>query len=445
MNVLLIALDTVRADHLSCYGYRYETSPNLDRLAGEGVLFERMYTPGIPTQPSYTTIFTGQYSITHGIVTHGGTKEINPKSPWLPSILQRHGYTTCAVSNLWRMKSWFARGFEFYIDPSHRSKYLHTVDAETINSRAIPWLEAHHKEKFFMFVHYWDAHTPYLPPPELRRKFYDGDPFDPSNESLKPLWRQPFGEWWRESWFSQLKEDDREVTDADYIRALYDAEIYYADMAVGKLLETLEKCGVADDTMVIVTSDHGELLGEHDVFFDHHGLYEGNIHTPLIFRWRAGGVTGGRRVPHFVQHVDLAPTILDAAGIPIPDSMEGKSLLPYLRGESDEPIYSRIITQECTWQAKWAIRTDEYKLIAAREPDLHNMPMRELYHLKTDPEELNNIYLERWEVAEKLEAELEGWIKRMMEKNGLSQDPLVEQGITLGRRWHRWVEEKRYW
>jgi len=445
MNVLLVALDTVRADHLSCYGYRYRTTPNIDELAEEGVLCERMYAPGIPTQPSYTTIFTGQYSITHGIVTHGGVAELSKDAPWFPRILQQHGYTTCAVSNLWRMKGWFSRGFEFYVDPSHRVPYLHSVDAETINSRAIPWLREHAREKFFLFVHYWDAHTPYLPPEELRRKFYEGDPFDPKNESLKPLWRQPFGDWWRKGWFKELSEGGREVTDRDYIRALYDAEIFYADRAVRELLEVLEEAGVADDTLVIITSDHGELLGEHDIFFDHHGLYEGNIHTPLVVRWPAGGISGGRRVPHFVQHVDIAPTILEAAGLPVPEEMEGKSLLGLLRGETDEPLYDAIFTQECTWQAKWAVRTEEYKFILSRGEDLHNMPPRELYHLPSDPDEEHNRYLEQWEVAEGLEGELEGWIRTMLEKAGRSQDPLVEQGVTLGKSWHRWVEERRYW
>ncbi|HIC88341.1 MAG TPA: DUF4976 domain-containing protein [Anaerolineae bacterium] len=443
MNVLLIYIDTLRADHLSCYGYHRETSPGLDALAAEGVLFERLYCPAIPTQPSYTTLYTGQHSITHSIVTHGGTAWPNEHSPWLTEILQQHGYTTCAVDNLYSMKPWFVRGYEFYIDPSLRHPYRQAYPCEGFNQRAIPWLKQHADEPFFLFVHYWDPHTPYLPPEQYRGLYYQGDPTDPRHTSLAPLWHQPFGEWWQRDWFPQFGFD-RPLTDAEFLVAMYDAEIRYVDDAMAALLEALEATGVAEETLVIVTSDHGEEMYEHEVFFDHHGLYEGNIHAPLIVHW-PGKAQPGRRIPHLVQSVDLAPTVLDALGIEVPDTMEGHSLVPYLTGERNEPIYDRLITQECTWQAAWAIRTDEYKLILYREPGLHGEPMRELYDLRADPGERQNLAGQLPDVEAKLEAELEGWIQRMMAKNNLDQDPLVAQGITLGKEWKDWVKEKGYW
>ena len=133
MNVVLVALDTVRADHLGCYGYRFPTSPTLDAFAETAVRFETCRAPGIPTTPSYTTTFTGQYPITHGIVTHGGGRDIDGQRPWLPEILLKAGYTTCAVDNLFRMKSWFGRGYEFLIDPSLRIGSTHGVDSCSIN------------------------------------------------------------------------------------------------------------------------------------------------------------------------------------------------------------------------------------------------------------------------------------------------------------------------
>ena len=172
MNILLVALDTVRADHLGCYGYGRATSPTLDRLAGEGARFERFYAPAIPTMPSYTTTFTGQFSITHGIVAHGQEKPLDPARPWLPTLLMTAGYTTCAVDNLGTaMRPWFARGYEFYIDPTMRSGKTHSAPCEDINARALPWLRAHANERFFLFIHYWDAHTPYLPPERYRGLF----------------------------------------------------------------------------------------------------------------------------------------------------------------------------------------------------------------------------------------------------------------------------------
>ena len=443
MNILLIAIDTLRADHLGCYGYHRDTSPNLDAFAAQSVLFEKLYTPVVPTQPSYTTTYTGQYPITHGIVSHGGRTSLADDAPFLPELLQKDGYTTCAVDSMRAMKPWFARGYEFYIDPSSRMAHRHAATCEDVNARAIPWLQQHAREQFFLFIHYWDPHTPYLPPPRYRTLFYDGDPTDPAHDTLAPITKQPFGEWWLKSWFSEFPQPLR---DAEFIVAMYDGEVRYVDDGVAQLLDALEHTGVADDTLVVVFSDHGENMYHHDVFFDHHGLYEGAIHCPLIVRW-PGRVTPGRRVPHLVQHIDLSPTILSACGAHMPEAMEGRTLLPLLSGESDEPPYDRLVTMECSWQAKWALRTDEYKLILSREQgrDLHGKPPRELYHLPSDPGELRNLADERPDTVAALEAELEEWIARMMAKNGLSEDPLIAQGVTLGKRWRDWVQEKGYW
>ncbi|UCH35527.1 MAG: sulfatase [Armatimonadota bacterium] len=443
MNVLLLDIDTLRADHLGCYGYARKTSPNLDALAAQGALCEKLYAPAVPTQPSHTTMYTGQYPITHGIVSHGGAASLADDAPFLPELLQKAGYTTCAVDTMRAMKPWFARGYEFYVDPSAGLEHRHAATCERVNARAIPWLRQHADERFFLYVHYWEPHTPYLPPARYRGLFYDGDPTDPKHDTLAAIYRQPFGEWWLESWFSQFPQPLR---DAEYIVAMYDGEIRYADDGVGELLAALDDTADADDTLVLVFSDHGENMYHHDVFFDHHGLYEGVIHCPLVVRW-PGRVAAGTRVPHLVQHTDLAPTLLDAAGVEIPQAIEGRSLVPLITAESHAPLHDRLITQECTWQAKWALRTDEYKLILSREQgrDLHDKPPRELYHLAADPGELTNLAERQPDVVAAMESELEQWIARMMEKNGLEQDPLIAQGITLGKRWRSWVKEKGYW
>jgi len=159
---------------------------------------------------------------------------------------------------------------------------------------------------------------------------------------------------------------------------------------------------------------------------------------------RAPGSARGR-VPHLVQHVDIAPTVLELAGLPTPAAMEGRSLVPYLSGESDGPIYDCLYTEECTWQAGWGIRTDGHKLIMARGPSLHQMPEVELYDLAADPDELHNIAPEHPETVRELGGRLEGWVADMMAKNGLDEDPLVAQGVTLGKKWHDWRKEKGYW
>jgi arylsulfatase A-like enzyme len=461
MNIVAIAIDTLSARHMSCYGYPRETTPFIDALAERSVLFESCYCPVIPTQPSFTTFYTGQYPITHGILSHGGTRTLSENAPWFVRMLRNAGYTTCAVDVLNRWKEWFARGYEFYIDPRPEGGVWATgqmIDWTTFNHRAIPWLRSHADEKFFLFVHYWDPHTPYLPPEEYRELFYKGDPTDPKHHTLDALKRNPFGKAWQD-WFDKLQPG---ITDAEYIVAMYDAAIRYVDDGVKQLLGTLDELGIADDTMVVLFSDHGEMMYRHGIYFDHHGLYDPDIHVPLLIHL-PGANTGGTRIPHLVQHIDLAPTILDAAGIEIPPeievawlskigtvptperAMEGTSLVPYITGQRQDPIYPFLVTAECTRMKKWALRTAEHKLILSREQDYLGTPLRELYDLKRDPDELNNVYSERGDVAERMERTLENWIAEMSAKNGWTGDPLRTTDLSLGTDWVNWVKEHGYW
>jgi arylsulfatase len=438
LNILLIALDSLRADHLGCYGYRRDTSPNLDALARQGAVCTGMFAPAVPTQPSFTTIYTGQYSLTHRIISHGGDETINPASPFFTEGLQRAGLTSCAVDNLYSLRNWFARGYEFYIDPSQRQKLGMAITCEGINRRAIPWLKAHAGTPFFLMGHYWDTHTPYRPPARLRKRYYDGDPTRPEFTSLERMRTAPLGDIWTEQWLTPLSKKlwaGREIRDAEYIVALYDACIRYVDEAVGALLSALESSRAADDTLVVVTADHGEMMYRHGIFFDHHGLYNPNIRVPFIVRWPQR-IPAGQRIDNMMELVDLAPTLLEAAGATAPPEMEGRSRLGLLTGMGDPgPPTGRIVSEECTWQAKWCLLRDRRKVIVAREPDLYGGPMREFYDLAEDSEELHNVADERPAEADELQAELEEWIARMLEKNGLDHDPLTTHGTTLGKRW----------
>jgi arylsulfatase A-like enzyme len=433
MNVIFIVVDTLRASRMGCYGYPKPTSPTMDRLAAEGVRFERAFAPGIPTTPAHTTMFTGMHPLSHNIVCHGGAADLDRRIPVLPELLQRAGYTTAAVDNLFNIKPWLARGYEFYINPASRHRLKLLVSCEEINSRAIPWIQSHAKEKFFLFLHYWEPHTPYLPP-ERYRTFYpsDRDPFSPDHTNFEPIKRQPFWEMFHDTWFSKLGP----VTDAEYIASLYDAEIRHVDDGIAQILDTLNASGLTDDTMVILTGDHGESMYQHDIYFDHHGLYDDVVHVPLVMRL-PGRIPEGTTVRPMVQHLDLAQTILEAASAKAPAAMEGKSLWPLATGEAHDGGYDRVVCCESTWQSKWALRTEHHKLIVAREQDHHNMPPRELYDLKNDPDETCNLALEKWELTATMEAELEEWICAGLARHGRTDDPLRVQGITLGKRWSR--------
>ncbi|HNR32398.1 MAG TPA: sulfatase [Candidatus Hydrogenedentes bacterium] len=429
MNVILMMIDTLRADHLSCYGYHRPTSPNIDAFAARSVFFERHFATSIPTHPAFTTLLSGQHAITHGVVAHGAPQPLPRTIPWLPAVFQKGGYTTCAIDNLAQTRMGFLRGFEFYIDPSQRQTLSLTCDNREINRRAVQWIEAHRRDRFFLMMHYWDPHTPYMPPPPYRRLFYSGDPSDPENPTLEGMERHPLGRMWRETWFRGL---EGHVTDAEYIVALYDGEIRYCDEGVGAFLDTLDRLGLADDTLVVLLSDHGEMMYRHGIFFDHHGLYDGNLHVPFLVRHPG---IAARRITSMTTHVDVAATLLACCGLEAPAEMEGEDLTPWMRGAREDVTHEYVVSQECTWQMKWSLRTDTHKFILSREEDFYGTPPRELYDLREDPDELRNIVDHAPELACELEARLEAWIGDGMTRNGLEMDPLIAHGLTLGRAW----------
>lgn len=426
-NIVLIAVDTLRADHLGCYGYRHATSPRIDALAQGGVRGERLFCPGIPTQPSFTTLYTGQHPITHNIVSHGGKAQLDRGSPFLPELLLQGGYTTCAVDNLWRARPWFGRGYEYYIDPSVRRGLLLAVTAEEINARATEWVRANRQQPFFLFLHYWDPHYPLTPPERYDGMFYEGNAYDPANRSLDEWWKHPLGSVARETW---LRRREGLITDADAVVALYDQEIRYLDDALEQLMDSLHDSGVAEQTLVVLLGDHGTSLTEQGIFFEHHGLYDCTTHVPLIMNCPER-LPSAVRLPQLMQMSDIAPTLLEAAGLNVPREMEGKSAWKLFTGEARHEMHSRVISAECTWQANWSLRTDEHKLILSRDPGLRGGPRRELYDLRADPGELENIAGSDAARADAMEQELERWIAERLQALGRTQDPLIEQGISL--------------
>lgn len=423
----MLTVDSLRADRLGCYGYPRETSPQVDALAAESTLCERMFCSVLPTQPSYTTLHTGQHPITHGIVGHGGSAELSPSSPYISEVFLRAGYSTCALDSLWGEKGWFGRGYEYYIDPGIRHHLNLSVTCEELNARAIPWIRQHADSPFFLFMHYWDPHTPYTPPKAYQKLFYKGNPSDPNNHSLDNAWAHPISALVRDVW---LRLPEGPVMDAEYVKALYDQEVRHMDDGIGEMLAALDDLGLAEDTLVIFVADHGESLDEHGIYFEHHGLYDATVHVPSIVRW-PGRVPQGVRLPQMFQTHDIAPTIIEACGLDIPSAMDGRSFWKMLSGEQTQGGRDTIINLESTLQAKWSIRTNEYKFILARERDFYGTPMRELYDLHADPEENHNLAEERPEIATRMENELESWISRRLAELGKKEDPLREQGITM--------------
>ncbi len=417
MNLLLIGVDSLRADHMSCYGYGRLTTPHVDDIASKGVLFEKAFSPYIPTTPGYSTMLSGTDVMTHQIVSLSPKTPIEPSIRLLPEILRAKGYRSACIG----FDTPVFRGFDAYETynawmpwedaPGHK--------AEALNEKALPILESMADEPFFLFLRHMDPHTPYLPPPPFDTMFYHKNPCSPAIDTMKPVFDfEPFADFFR-SWMVPG------ITDIDWVVAQYDSALAYMDACIKQLFTKLEELEILDRTLIVITSDHGETLTEHDIYFDHHGLYEPTIHVPLIYHL-PGKVPKGRRIKGTVLQQDLAPTVLDLmgyGGIPSEVGMDGKSAVPLIDGRR-ESNYSEFYLTECTWMRKRGWRTSRYKLIEALEPDLHGKPPVELYDLLEDPHEKYNIADEEPEVIEDLRMRMEMWIKKRLSETG-KPDPIM--------------------
>ncbi|MGH2370328.1 MAG: sulfatase, partial [Chloroflexota bacterium] len=402
MNVVWIVVDCLRADRLGCYGYTRCTSPHIDRFAQDCLRFTQCISPHIPTQPAHTSFFSGRDVFAHQIVAQGGRKELDPAIRLLPGLLREQGYFTGAVDNIGR---WIEPAFERY-EPYPRWDHDGSRpwrSGEEVTRRAVALLNEATTDgrPFFLFFHYWDPHTPYLPPAPFDRLFYEGDERDASQGSMEPVWRSA----WFANYFREWLDG---VTDIRYVTAQYDASVAYADACVAHVFQRLAELDHLGETLVILTADHGEELDDHGFWFDHHGLYDTNVRVPLLLRY-PDGRGRGRAVSQMVSLLDLAPTVLDALGLPDlapAQGMRGRSLAPLASG-GDVPPPNAIYLTECTWLRKRGWRTPEWKLIRALDPDIYGTPAVELYDLTTDPAERRNLADARPDVVERLTSAME--------------------------------------
>ena len=404
MKIILITLDTLRADRLGCYGYHLPTSPYIDQIANEGILFENAFAADIPTEVAHTDIFTGKVGLSTGIIAHGSKYSYLPKEvKWLPSMLRKKGFTTAAVDNLYHLQEWFARGFRYYINSTGENRW---IDGRTINDLAIPWIREHANEDFFLFLHYWDPHAPYLPPKHNLSLFYDTtlDPFDKSNKSMETAYSHPSSVYQKIYHYDFLGG----VTDSNYVNALYDCEIRYLDDLLKELDTFLDEIGIKDEVLLVLVGDHGESLMEHGIYWDHCGLYENTVRVPMIIRWPSN-IKANQRIPGMVQQVDIMPTILQAADIDIPCDLDGKSLWPVICSEELE-THSKVFLSECAHQASRGVRTNTYKFMRTKNSGIFVRPEIELYNLVEDPEEKNNIANEFPELTKFFSDDLDQWV-----------------------------------
>jgi len=421
LNVVLITIDTLRADHLGCYGYKQIKTPNIDALAADGVRFERAFAVVPVTLPSHTSMLTGTYPMLSGMHDFSGNK-LSPLQPTLASVLKAAGYQTGAVIASAVLDSRFGlnQGFDFYYDHFDFSRLdeanLDEMErpGNVVADVALNWLEKdglgkdappkHSQKKFFLWMHLYDPHYPYRPPEPYSR---------------------------------------------EYAERPYDGEIAFADEQVGRLLRFLKEKGIYQNTIIVLCGDHGESLGEHGEKTHGFFIYNATMHVPLIIRLPENGVpdNAAHTVSDPVSLVDLMPTVLEAMGMDVPPQVQGRSLLPELRGDRARQGQQEVRQEEQAARERFLygetylprLHFNWSELRGAENTKYHfiDAPRPELYDLTKDPGELHNLFAEKKAVAEEMRAKLAGMIreysagKELAEKTGL--DPaLMERLKALG-------------
>lgn len=452
-NLLLITIETFRADRMHANGYPRLTTPNLDRLAQQGANFEQAVAQAPFTLPSLASVMTGLTPPLHHVRNHPASLPLEIET--LAERLSEAGYKTAAMTrHTWlRRKSAFDQGFDEY----DNNKFSAGLDARSLSLAATDWLHANREQPFFLWIHFLDPHFPYTPgypystlyAPEhqedsqvvhlksllerdLGEKFLPTPyadlsggpyldlvlPYYPENTALLDiaLRRRSRGE----IFFGKVHYPEKSLQE---IRDLYDGAVVYTDDNVGRVLAALDELGLSKDTLVAVAGDHGEALGEHDLYFTHDfSLYDETLRVPLVMRM-PGRIPAGTVVKQQVRLVDLAPTVLELLGVdPLPD-IEGVSLaplveggtLPFLPAFAESAPYRRLFPEQTRVYyegnlGKWRmIRTERWKLILIPHPDEN---IYELYDLESDPGETENLYDQLPGEVGKLMPLLREWLAR---------------------------------
>ncbi len=393
-NVYLLVVDALRADHVSAHGYRRDTTPCLDRLAAEGVLFERARSASNYTRSSVPSLFTGFQPSVHGVVEP--SDRLHDGFETLAEYFSAAGYATAAWApnpSLERRLN-FGQGFEHYddqvLDPEAEEEWLQFETVRRINSRALRFAEEANRRPLFLYLHYRDVHGPYLPPPEYRNLFWNEREIGQVEmRALTPAELEVMPTYLRLESGPQVRE---------YYVSQYDAEIRYTDDEICGLLSELERRGLLQNSLIVVTSDHGEAFLEHGRWNHGNELFEEEIRVPLVLAGSVLGARAGVRLATPAQGVDVMPTILELAGLRVRRQLQGISLVPLLEGGT---LPARTVFAEGKKSIRLAAIYGEYKLLRNARTGAWA-----LYDLAADPGEIEDLFEESHPRARYLGGEL---------------------------------------
>ncbi len=371
-NIILISIDSLRADRLGTYGHDRDTSPNLDRLAAESVVFENAFSTTSWTLPSHASMLTGLYPEVHGVVQ--GKQRLSERAFLVSEALQELGYQTLAVvaGPYLRSKFGFNQGWDDYDDYTIKIRGKRATTGGPVapkqHRRILDMLDEREDRPFFLFLHYWDVHYDYIPPEPWRSRFdpdYAGDldaSFFTKNESIHP---------------------EMDPRDLQHLLALYDGEVAFTDHYLGLLFDELRQRDLYDDSVIVVTSDHGDEFFEHGHKGHRANLFNSTLKIPLILklpeaRW------GGRREARPTSLVDIPPTLFDLLDSDLLGRVNGKSLVRLI--DDDSGAESRIVFADLSDEQKSMI-SGSWKILTGRTGSSDS----ELYDLATDPQERENV------------------------------------------------------
>lgn len=450
MRVLYIDIDSLRPDHLGCYGYHRDTSPNIDRLAAEGIRFDNVYVSDAPCLPSRTALWSGRCGFRTGVINHGGqraqpynagsdrgSRDEFGRTSWM-TALRKEGLRTVTISSFadrhtaWH---WYAGYDEVIVTAGHGLEI-----ADAVTPRALDWLEGNAPfDDWFLHVNYWDPHTPYRTPDAFGNPFVD-DPLPDwlTEETRQRMWdgfgphspQEPMGfdeaRWITERWPGQPLQLDSMAAVRQQIDG-YDTGIRYADHHVGLLLKALEEAGVLDETVIVISADHGENQGELNVWGDHQTADHITCRVPLIVRW-PGGEGGGRVDGALHYHFDFAATLIELAGGLVPEGWDGVSFAGAFQNGAESGRDYLVISQGA-WACQRGVRFNyddmPYLMIRSYHDGYKMCDPYMLFNLADDPHEQHNLAYTQPDLLGKAVQLLDAWMGEMMRRSPVDVDPFM--------------------
>ena len=437
-NIILISIDTLRQDHVSCYGYYKTTTPNIDRLASEGTIYKNNFSTGVWTPPGHASMLTGLYVSEHGVY---GERRLSDDIPTIATILKENGYQTAGFVNNSQVGALvgFDKGHDTFVEVwkgiSSRSKVeryfkgairqvkkrlgYEDMGASRTNELVKEWIlnTIDPNRPFYLFIHYIEPHNPLIPPQPYKDRYLSDKRFiDVDRDKIKKVAHNPL------ICFTEMITLN--PVEIDILKALYDAEIEYTDSKIGEIMNVLKEKDIYDNSMIMITSDHGEHFGEHNLWSHTASLYNEILHIPLIIKYPKG-IECKKEVYHYTQSIDIFPTVMDIVSISKKEVMDhsGVSLVHNNNGnkfhdfvfaewEGRIPYFvqTRLKDPQSSLNAgrftnkMWTIIGEQYKYILTSDGK------EELYNVKKDKSEIDNLIDQNQEDADMMKKKLERWM-----------------------------------